>query len=813
MTSSIAQKHFNEAEKFKDNRVYEKAVESYKKAIEADPLFVDAHYNLAVSYIHIKQLDNAVACFHRVIDIDPQDCTAYNNLGVIFHNKGLLDDAEKRFLEALKINPEYSEARENLTQCTIQNGKKHAVNNNLTEAGKKILIVMDQGIGNMIMLTPALKTIKEQIPNCKITVLGKQPALQVLSNWYVVEKTISALDNDSYDICFLSIWSGDYEDHYLDKLKKQCKQIIKMSIGNLDVHETKHHLEIAGFLGCRHTDIETYCSSIDVDIPLPRNKKIIGISDTATPHKDWERKRWPYYKELANILIQKGYTVILLGGTEEAKRYNPGEWHPEVINCMGKYTIQETAGLIKKCHKFVGNDSGPAHMAAALGVDAYVIFGSTRISKNKPYGTNVTVISKYLPCSPCQNTPGGLLCNDWKCVNEITVNDVIGIVLRNVSEQDGYNYYKENTSKFYIEPKSQETKLAKLTTCDNPLVINEQNIKNGFDVNNIHCTSLKNNKNKVLLVVCLYENNFGDILIYKTIDKKLRNNGFDTEIVEISKSLNESKLIERANNSKFLYFVGGGIIERWAPEIIRYFDVLHKHLLVPYGVIGLSTGNFVYQDMYVSLKAFADKAMFFYTRDEDSILTFQKAGASKLPTAGVDVVFANADIAAFNRYGNAISANFRNVPYPDVTGDIEWQKWSNALRNIGVQFLIRDCSDTQQSLEIPINSDDELSAIRKSAFVVSMRFHVILVAALTGVLPVPINYCPKVRRLAKQLGIEEYCLELHDHHKLESIFTRLKSNENIVRKNLGTRISELRMKANEIIDDSIQLMETICDAK
>src|SRR3989339_2067255 len=125
------------------------------------------------------------------------------------------------------------------------------------EAGKKILIVMDQGIGNMIMLTPALKTIKEQIPNCKITILGKQPALQTILGWHVIEKAISAPDNDIYDICFLSIWSNDYEDRYLDKLKKQCKQIIKMSIGNLDVHETKHHLEIAPFLGCRHTDIES----------------------------------------------------------------------------------------------------------------------------------------------------------------------------------------------------------------------------------------------------------------------------------------------------------------------------------------------------------------------------------------------------------------------------------------------------------------------------------------------------------------------------------------------------------------------------
>lgn len=445
MASSIAQQYFNEAEKYRDNGIYEKAVESYKKAIKSDPIFVDAHYNLAVSYIHMKQLDNAVACFNRVIDIDPQDYTAYNNLGVVFHNKGLLNDAEKYFLEAVKINPDYSEARKNLTQCTIQKGKKQITGNDLTEAGKKILIVMDQGIGNMIMLTPALKAIKDHIPNCKITVLGKQPAIQTILNWHVIEKTISALDNDNYDICFLSIWSNDYEDRYLDKLKKQCKQIIKMSIGNLDVHEIKHHLEIAAFLGCRHTETKPYCSSIDVDIPLPRDKKIIGISDTATPHKDWERKRWPYYKELTNLLIRKGYAVILIGGTEEAKRYNPSEWCPEVINYTGKYTIQETAGLIKKCYKFIGNDSGPAHMAAALGVDTYVIFGPTRISKNKPYGNNVTVISKYLPCSPCQNTPGGLLCDDWKCVNEITLNDIINIILKDVPEQDNYNYHNENT--------------------------------------------------------------------------------------------------------------------------------------------------------------------------------------------------------------------------------------------------------------------------------------------------------------------------------------------------------------------------------
>ena len=106
--------------------------------------------------------------------------------------------------------------------------------------------------------------------------------------------------------------------------------------------------------------------------------------------------------------------------------------------------------------------------------------------------------------------------------------------------------------------------------------------------------SVKDKKGTVLIVVCLFENNFGDILIYETINKKLRDAGFKTEIVEVSQPLCQSKLIERANNCDFLYFAGGGIIERWAPEIITHFDSLHKDIRVPYGVMGLGTGVFDY---------------------------------------------------------------------------------------------------------------------------------------------------------------------------------------------------------------------------
>jgi len=319
--------------------------------------------------------------------------------------------------------------------------------------------------------------------------------------------------------------------------------------------------------------------------------------------------------------------------------------------------------------------------------------------------------------------------------------------------------------------------------------------------------NFKDKKATVLLVVCLFENNFGDILIYETINKKLKDAGFETELVEVSQSLNESGLIEKANNSDFLYFVGGGIIERWAPQIIKHFDSLYKHIQVPYGVVGLSTGEFDYAGFNNSLKLFCEKAKFFYTRDEESAETFRKTGACKLPTAGVDVTFANDMLTQLERTGDVVTASFRNIPYIDITGDLNWKLWSDALRKIGVKSLIHDCHNAQSKLGIPVDNSDILQQISHANIIVVMRFHIIIAASMIGVLTIPINYCPKVKRLAEQLGIEEYCLELNDHDKLESTFQRLKSNEKTVRKNMDTRVSGLKARANEIIKNSIRIME------
>ncbi|MDO8682064.1 MAG: polysaccharide pyruvyl transferase family protein [Armatimonadota bacterium] len=320
-------------------------------------------------------------------------------------------------------------------------------------------------------------------------------------------------------------------------------------------------------------------------------------------------------------------------------------------------------------------------------------------------------------------------------------------------------------------------------------------------------------KGKVLLVVCLFEDNFGDKLIYNTIDKKLRQAGFETEAVEVSQSLAESRLIEKANNSDFLYFVGGGIIERYAPEIIRSFDSLRHSLKTPHGVVGLSAGEFDYSDFHESLRLFCDTASFFFARDEETVEVFKKAGASRLPTAGVDVVLANDTISKLRRTGHGITASFRNVPYIDVTGDLDWGRWPEALKKAGVESLIPDCSASQSRLDIPICDAPILRQIADAGIVIAMRYHVVLAAAMMGALPIPIAYCPKVARLAEQLGIGEFCLGIHDHNRLEEVLGRLRAEEDAIRRRVAGRVVNLERNARAIINQSINTMERVINAR
>ena len=284
----------------------------------------------------------------------------------------------------------------------------------------KLLIVMEEGIGNMVMLTPAIKALKHFNPRLHITIWGKESSLAIIKGWNLVDNMISEFDYGMYDLCFFSIWSASTKQKYGEVLQNHCKAFIDTKLKTH--HESIQHLTISDFLDGDSQMCSPHCQvkenkNIDAfykDIKLNKQKVII-FGDTTLKNIGWDRKKWPYYVELASLINKKlsDYRIVLIGDKEDAAIANEKEW-PTNVNkdFIGKIDIQELAYLIKGCDIYIGNDTGPTHIAAALGIATYAIFGPTLISKNMPIGQNVHIIHKALACAPCQYTERWEECDD-----------------------------------------------------------------------------------------------------------------------------------------------------------------------------------------------------------------------------------------------------------------------------------------------------------------------------------------------------------------------------------------------------------------
>jgi ADP-heptose:LPS heptosyltransferase len=97
------------------------------------------------------------------------------------------------------------------------------------------------------------------------------------------------------------------------------------------------------------------------------------------------------------------------------------ELGPRVVNLAGVSTLFGSAGVLKKCKCYIGNDTGTMHLAAFLGVSCLALFSDRdEIGKWDPYGSGHIILRKTVECSGCMLE----ICNqDNRCLKAITVND------------------------------------------------------------------------------------------------------------------------------------------------------------------------------------------------------------------------------------------------------------------------------------------------------------------------------------------------------------------------------------------------------
>ncbi len=216
----------------------------------------------------------------------------------------------------------------------------------------------------------------------------------------------------------------------------------KLEIGNAKAHHIHEYLNLVAALGANAEPLAPQLAVTPDEIEAAKNK--IGLDKISQPvfglnpgAEYGPAKRWPAEKFITaakQIQEQTDCVWILFGGKNDAATTAQIESvignRQSAINLAGKTSLRELMALLKLCRVVLTNDTGPMHVAAALGTPVVVPFGSTSpelTGPGLPGEAQNQLIKSRAPCSPCFLRECPI---DFRCMNDIKVDEVVMAVLK-----------------------------------------------------------------------------------------------------------------------------------------------------------------------------------------------------------------------------------------------------------------------------------------------------------------------------------------------------------------------------------------------
>lgn len=182
-------------------------------------------------------------------------------------------------------------------------------------------------------------------------------------------------------------------------------------------------------------EMEDWADALLMENEVKRDDLVIGLQLGASA----EDKRWHVrsFARLADKLTDSFGAKILLTGSGQEMDY--GREFESVartmpLNFIGKTDLKELTALLKRCNLFVGNDSGPLHIATAVGTKTVNIsLASVYFRETGPYDSGHYVIKTDIPCSPCSFSTD---CKNMVCKEVINADNVFELTRMVLSEKD-----------------------------------------------------------------------------------------------------------------------------------------------------------------------------------------------------------------------------------------------------------------------------------------------------------------------------------------------------------------------------------------
>lgn len=317
----------------------------------------------------------------------------------------------------------------------------------------KILILRLSSIGDIVLTQPIVAALVKQYPQAEIHYLTKKPFRAIVES-FGFPITIHSWEELKNFASLFKFGRLHKFDLVVDLHKKFNTFLIKTAVaGKKTVTYEKHHILRRKIV--KHKTTETISSTVDLYfsalnklgfstkqsypklipnelINLELNKhfiktnpdlKFIGVF----PGAQHKTKQYPI-EQLKDVLelISKDKKLLFfsLGSASEQHLadYLITNTNLEIIDLCGKLSIEELIDVTAKLDFVISNDSGPMHIAAALGKSQIASFGATHPKLGfAPLNKNALIISADLPCQPC-SLHGGEYCplGHFNCMRSIT---------------------------------------------------------------------------------------------------------------------------------------------------------------------------------------------------------------------------------------------------------------------------------------------------------------------------------------------------------------------------------------------------------
>lgn len=338
----------------------------------------------------------------------------------------------------------------------------------------KIVVRGTNWVGDAVMQIPALRRLRAQFPDARITLATRSWARGIFEDADFIDEILTFEKEDSvfkqarlwregnFDLAVL--FTNSFESALVARLGKAKRRIgyatearsfllteaISVPGWKNSRHEVFYYLNLINRLENQSvTESELFDSPLDNSLTISDqrkekarkflaaagidlNKSVVAFCPGSTNSR---AKRWQAesYAKLNDLLQRESNAqVVLIGAGDELevseKVFAAARIKPIVLT--GKTSLAEAAAILSACGLLVSNDTGPAHIAAALGTRVVVIFGPTNPLTTHPL--NAEIVRREVECSPCMLRDCPI---DHRCLTGIMPEDVFERIYRKDEKQ------------------------------------------------------------------------------------------------------------------------------------------------------------------------------------------------------------------------------------------------------------------------------------------------------------------------------------------------------------------------------------------